>query len=136
MDAFRNVYQSAIRTVPWKLHLWGWLSITANINYAVLENISSKTEQKTMFAHCQTCYTNLNEGTMNYLEEPAVSYSILMYSKNFIAMGRTLHACCTMHVQRQAYFLPESPTLTNPSNHVRLAFLCSDINSSHAYGQQ
>ena len=45
--------------VPWKLHLWAWLSTSTNIN------ISSKTEQKTMVARYQTCYTNSNEGSIH-----------------------------------------------------------------------
>lgn len=63
--------------VPWKLHLWVWLSITININS--LKNISSENEQKTTFAHYQTLYTNSTEGTSytcKYLEEPAASYTI------------------------------------------------------------
>ena len=43
-------------------HLWVWLSITTNINYA---NMSSNAEQKMMVACYQTCYTNSTEGTIH-----------------------------------------------------------------------
>ena len=54
-------------SVPWKPHLWAWLSIILALISIKLtfKNTSSKAEQKTMVACYQTCYTNSTEGSIN-----------------------------------------------------------------------
>ena len=101
------IYETLSYTsVPWKLHLWVWLSITTNTNYTnIWEYFVRGRAEDNIWSLPNLLYKfNWRYCTWKYLEKPAVSYSSLAwYHKYWIAVRH--YACYRNTTNNKLTFL-------------------------------